>query len=149
MTIRGLFLSSRCQPIPITREQTRFLHVREPEQLLREPLEPQSHPTMRRHAVTERFEISFDVAWGQPASAEALDELVVPVNPLPTGADLDAVEEQVERARARWIGFPRHVITWPAIDGVTGHEQQRRFQFVRRPLTDHFLGLGVEIAVDA
>src|SRR5947208_479014 len=115
MAIRGLLLSSRCQAISITRKQARLLHIRESEQLLREPLESQSHPTVRRHAVTEGFEISVDVARIQPAPAEALDELIVPVNSLPTGADLNAVEEQVERARARWIRFHRHRVNRPTI----------------------------------
>src|SRR4051794_15570442 len=107
--------------------------------LLRQSLEAKAHPTMRRHAVPEGFEV-FDVMLRlQSAGGEALDQFVIAVDSLPARADLDSAIQEVEARRPRRIARERHCVDRPARARVTGDEEQLAAELFVSPFANKLL----------
>jgi len=72
---------------------------------------------MRWHAVAERFQVAVECL---RLPTERRDIVVVPVEPLATGDDLEATEQQVEGVRERWSARLRMGVERPL------HERESR-----------------------
>src|SRR4051812_15752473 len=97
--IRMLTSASWHQPVPVTREERRLADVRRPDRLRDESLQAESEAAVRRHPVTERIEVRGEGLVAHPARCERRDVVLVAMQALPPGHDLQAAVQEVEAAR--------------------------------------------------
>src|SRR4051794_10781627 len=94
--IRMLTGPSWHQPVPVTREERRLADVRRTDRLRDEPLEAEGEAAVRRHPVAERVEVRGEGLGGHPARRERRDVVVVAMQALSAGDDLQAAVQDVE-----------------------------------------------------
>src|SRR5207245_5726238 len=86
----------RHEPGPIPGEQDGLSNVREVEELLHEPVEPESPAAVRRHAVSERFQVEFEVLRLHALLLNSRQKHVVSMLPLSSGGHLVSLVLEVE-----------------------------------------------------
>src|SRR5207249_7434657 len=103
------FLTARArlrhEPDPIPREQDGLPDVREVEEFLHEPIEPESPAAVRRHPVSERLQVELEVLRVQALLLHPRQEHVVSMLSLSSGGHLVSLVLEVERKRV--VGFIR------------------------------------------
>src|SRR5437667_129517 len=86
----------RHEPDPVVREQDRLPDVREVQQFLDKPIEPESPASVRGHAVPKCLEIVLEVLRVQALFLHPRQEDVVPMLPLASGGHLVSLVLEVE-----------------------------------------------------
>ena len=102
---------------------------------------------MRRHPVLERLEVAVVRLEALAARGQRRDVILVPVQSLPAGDQLEAAEDEIEAVRElwpRWIGM---CVERPLRHREAGDEEEVRSVLATSPIAEPALVCGREVGL--